>query len=71
MLDFLSTTMGFESFFSKAQVLLDDHELLHIAKEFQVTYTQFKELERMNDLTYLNISRSIKAIKSKLEKRLE
>ena len=71
MLDFLSTAMGFESFFFKSQLSPNDHELLQITKEFQGTYTQFKELERTNDPAYLSLTRSIIAIKSKIEKRLE
>ena len=63
--------MGFESFFSKSQLSLDDHKLLHNTEEFQGTYTQFMELERMNDLVYLSVARSIIAIKSRFEKMVE
>ena len=63
--------MGFEFFFSKYQLSPNDYDLLLFSKDFQGAYTQFKELERMNDPTYLSRARSIIAINFKLEKRLE
>ena len=40
-------------------------------KEFQDLYAQYKELEETNDLSYLDLSKCMMEMKSKIEKRLE
>ena len=71
MLGFASKTMGSKPYATKLQPNLDDHDILHVTKEFQDLYAQYKKLEETNDLSYLHLSKHIIEMKSKLEKRLE
>ena len=63
--------MAFKPCATKLQSNLYDHDILHVTKEFQDLYAQYKELEETNDLSYLNFSKRMIEMKSKLEKRLE
>ena len=71
MLGFASKTMGSKPCASKPQPNLDDYDILHVAKDFQDLYAQYKELEEINDLSYLHLSKRMIEMKSKLEKRLK
>ena len=71
MLGFASTTMGSKSCVIKPQPNLDDHDILHVAKDFQDLYAQYKELEETNDPSYLDLSKCMMKMKSKIEKKLE
>ena len=71
MLGFASKTMGSKPCASKPQPNLDDYDILHVAKYFQDLYAQYKELEETNDLSYIDLSKCMTKMKSKIEKRLE
>jgi hypothetical protein len=71
MLGFASKTMGSKPCASKPQPNLDDYDILHVAKDFQDLYAQYKELEETNDLSYIDLSKCMTEMKSKIEKRLE
>ena len=64
MLDYLSTTMEFKPCATKPQPNLDDNDILHVTKEFQYLYAQYKELEETNDLSYLHLSKHMIEMKS-------
>jgi len=71
MLGFASKTMGSKPCASKPQPNLDDYDILHVAKDFQDLYARYKELEETNDLSYIDLSKCMTKMKSKIEKRLE
>ena len=71
MLGFASKTMGFKPCATKIQPNIYDHDILHVTKDFIDLYAQYKELEETNDLSYLDLSKCMTEMKSKLEKRLE
>ena len=66
MLGFASITMGSKSCVIKPQPNLDDHDILHVVKDFQDLYAQYKELKETNDLSYLHLSKRMIEMKSKL-----
>ena len=68
MLDFLSTSMGFKTCAPKHQPSQDDHEFFYSAREFQDLYSQYKELEEINDPTYLYPTKCIVVMHHKFEK---
>ena len=63
--------MGSNPCATKPQPNLDDHDILHVTKEFQDLQAQYKELEGTNDLSYLHLSERMIEMKSKLEKKLK
>ena len=71
MLGFASKTMGSKPCATKLQPNLDDHDFLNVTKDFIDLYAQYKELEETNDLSYLDLSKCMTEMKSKLEKRLK
>lgn len=71
MLYYLSTTKEFKSCATKPQPNIYDNDILHAIKEFQYLYSQYKELEETNDLSYLHLSKHMIEMKFKLYKMLE
>ena len=71
MLDFSSTAMGFNSFSSKPQPILDDPKVLALFKKFQYMFDKYNKLEVTNDPTYLRDTKNLLSLYSEFKKFLE